>query len=164
MTADEREALPRILAFLGEIGLEVREGPLPGSTFLPGIAVEQGTLRFDPARLLHPGDLLHEAGHLAVLPAAERATRPGDVDGDAGWEMAAIAWSYAAARVLALRAEVLFHPEGYKGSSAALIDAFEHGRYFGVPLLEWIELTDHQHPGAQTSPTRYPAMKRWLRP
>ena len=55
-----------IVNFLVDIGLGVRSGRISGQTFLPGIMIEQGTLRIDEAQLKYPGDLLHEAGHLAL--------------------------------------------------------------------------------------------------
>src|SRR5258708_1523489 len=58
-----------VLDFLRGIGLAVSIGEIEGPTVLPGIRVVAGGLVVDPARLKHPGDLLHEAGHLAVMPA-----------------------------------------------------------------------------------------------
>jgi len=162
VSAEGAQTLSRIVAFLREIGLRVREAPLPEPTLLPGVTLSCGGLVFDRARLAHPGDLLHEAGHLAVLPAAERATQDGSAGEDGGAEMAAIAWSYAAGVFLGLPGEVVFHPEGYKGSAATLLEAFREGRGIGVPVLEWRGLTDFQAPGSQESPTRFPVMKRWL--
>jgi hypothetical protein len=51
--------------------------------------------------------------------------------------MAAIAWSYAAARRLGVAPDIVFHPQGYKGGAAALVENFTAGRYIGVPLLQW---------------------------
>lgn len=146
-------AVEAIAGFFSEIGLPYRFGALDGATFLPGLAIRQGVLTIDREKLLYPGDLLHEAGHMAVLPAAERATADGDVGPDGGMEMAAIAWSYAAALQIGLPPEVVFHDDGYRGGAAALRENFACRRYVGVPLLEWMQLTD----GA------YPAMRRWLR-
>lgn len=160
----EPASLPLIVGFLRRIGLVVDERTLAGPTFLPGIRVERGGLVFDPYRLAHPGDLLHEAGHLAVVPPGQRAAMDGAIDADPGEEMAAIAWSWAAAQDLGLAPEALFHADGYKGGSDALIENFRQGRYIGVPLLEWRGMTDWQQPSAQHSATRYPAMKRWLCP
>lgn len=160
----EPASLPLIVGFLRRIGLVVDERTLAGPTFLPGIRVERGGLVFDPCRLAHPGDLLHEAGHLAVVPPGQRAAMDGAIDADPGEEMAAIAWSWAAAQDLGLAPEALFHADGYKGGSDALIENFRQGRYIGVPLLEWRGMTDWQQPSAQHSATRYPAMKRWLCP
>ncbi|MEW5836972.1 MAG: hypothetical protein AB1832_18070 [Pseudomonadota bacterium] len=160
----EPASLPLIVGFLRRIGLVVDERTLAEPTFLPGIRVERGGLVFDPYRLAHPGDLLHEAGHLAVVPPGQRATMDGAIDADPGEEMAAIAWSWAGAQDLGLAPEALFHADGYKGGSDALIENFLQGRYIGVPLLEWRGMTDWQQPCAQHSATRYPAMKRWLCP
>jgi len=160
----EPTSLTRIIGFLRHIGLAVEERTLVEPTFLPGIRVECGGLVFDPVRLAHPGDLLHEAGHLAVVPPEQRAAMDGAIDANPGEEMAAIAWSWAAAQGLGLAPEVLFHAGGYKGGSSALIENFLQGCYIGVPLLEWRGMTDWQQPSAQHSATRYPAMKYWLCP
>jgi hypothetical protein len=143
----------QIAGFLTEIGLEVCAGEIPGQTFLPGIHVTRGALVIDEATLAHPGDLLHEAGHLAVTSAARRNSIDGDTGEDGGEEMAAIAWSYAAAVHLGLPPGELFHAAGYRGDSASLIENFEAGRYVGVSLLKWIGLTSDA----------YPEMTRWLR-
>jgi hypothetical protein len=143
----------RILAFLGEVGIATAAESLPDGTLLPGIDVRGGTVVFDPARLTQPGDLLHEAGHVAVAPADERHSRTGVPD-DPGEEMAAIAWSYAAAVAIGVDSHVLFHEAGYRGAAATLADQFTTTPPFGVPLLAWYGLTDT---------ASYPRMTRWLR-
>ena len=143
-----------IAGFFAEIGLPYQFAELPGPTFLPGVAIRRGVLTIDREKLLYPGDLLHEAGHMAVLPAAERAEMDGDVGPDGGMEMAAIAWSYAAALHIGIPVEVVFHDEGYLGGAGNLRQNFARRRYIGVPLLEWMELT---------AGARFPAMDRWLR-
>ena len=155
-------ARDRILAFLRGIGLAVEARTLPDPTVLPGISIDGGVLLFDAAKLAYPGDLLHEAGHLAVVPPAVRRTIGGNMDGDGGLEMAAIAWSYAAAVFQRLPLDILFHPAGYRGGAASLRENFSSGRYIGVPLLEWLGMTDHMRPEAHGSASRYPAMKKWL--
>lgn len=146
-------ATGKILDFLSGIGLPVALAPIEGDGFLPGIRLADGRLTLDPARPFHPGDLLHEAGHLAVTEAALRPTL-GAVENDPGEEMAAIAWSWAAAAAIGLDPDILFHAAGYGGGSQGLIDTFRTGGGPGVPLLVWYGMT-----GADT----YPAMHRWLR-
>jgi len=155
-------ARDRILAFLRGIGLAVEARTLPDATVLPGISIERGVLLFDAAKLAHPGDLLHEAGHLAVVPAAVRHTISGDMDSDGGLEMAAIAWSYAAMVFLRLPLDLLFHPAGYKGEAAGLRDNFSARRHVGVPILEWRGMTEYQRTETSGSTSRYPVMKKWL--
>ena len=58
---------------------------------LPGITVDDGALVLDRDKLMYPGDLLHEAGHLAVMPSAERNMLQKNVGDDGGMEMGAIA-------------------------------------------------------------------------
>lgn len=147
--------------FLAEIGLETQEVELATDTFLPGILIEGGGLLIDPAKLLHPGDVLHEAGHLAVTPAAERAGLSGNVmaskpaqHGTDGEEIAAMLWSYAAAQALGIAPEIVFHPHGYRNQSAWIIDNYRQGIYPGLPLLVWMGLT---------TTADFPRMTRWLR-
>ena len=51
-----------MLAFLRDIGLEVRLAPIAEATFLPGLTIQDGAIVVDEAQLLHPGDLLHRPG------------------------------------------------------------------------------------------------------
>lgn len=119
--------LDQIIAFLSAIGLSVREQDLPDTCVLPVISVEAGALVVDRKKLLYAGDLLHEAGHLAVLPSAERAQMSIDVGNNGGLEMGAIAWSYAAALMIGLAADVVFHDNGYKGGAENLRRNFAAG-------------------------------------
>ena len=135
-----QSAAQAIVSFLGRIGLSVRIGADLGETFLPGLAIKGGEIVVDPAVRVWPGDLLHEAGHVAVTETAVRAKldQP-PVDG--GTEMAAIAWSVAAAHACAIPLEVLFHSDAYKGGAANLVADWEAGQPFGVPLLAWYGMT-----------------------
>jgi hypothetical protein len=147
--------LERIVAFLRTIGLEVRYEEIEGATVLPGMTVDHGVLVVDEARLAHVGDLLHEAGHLAVVPPGERSAMTVDMGSDGGMEMAALAWSYAAARHLDLAPEVVFHDEGYRGDARNLVENFDQGRYVGVPILVWRGMTTTE---------AFPSMATWLAP
>jgi len=154
--------LARILAFLSEIGLPVRERELPADTFVPGILIENGTLVIDRARLAHPGDLLHEAGHIAVTPPSQRAALNGDLGSTQADEIAAQAWSFAAARHVGIDPAVVFHPAGYRGAAESLIAAFSSPGGPGVPLLQWFGLTRTMDDGSG-APV-FPRMSAWLRP
>ena len=151
--AEPGSDLARIAAFLIGIGLEVRYESIEGPTVLPGITVDGGVLVVDRDRLTHVGDLLHEAGHLAVTPADDRTSLSIDVGDDGGHEMGAIAWSYAAAQHLGLAPEVVFHEAGYRGEARSLVENFAQGRTVGVPILTWRGLT---------STEAYPLMTTWL--
>jgi hypothetical protein len=151
-------------AFLTENGLTVRAGAVEGKTALPGIAIEHGALVVDEAKLLHPGDLLHEAGHLAVALPEQRAAFHHDVGHHPGDEMAAIAWSYAAALHLKIDPRIVFHDEGYGDTEGDqgnnLAENFATGHYVGVPMLAWYGMA---HERAKDGEPPYPHMKRWLR-
>jgi hypothetical protein len=151
-----------ILDWLRQIGLTVRLAPLGAETFLPGVTLEPGGLIVDPERLLYPGDLLHEAGHLAVMLPGQRASAGSNAGSDMGDEIAAQCWSYAAAAHLGLPPETVFHPAGYKGAAQKLIQVYRDGNA-GVPLLQWMGLTLDAKRAAASSAPAYPRMIRWLR-
>jgi len=152
----------RILEWLRQIGLTVRLAPLGDDTFLPGVTLEAGGLVVDPERLLYPGDLLHEAGHLATMLPAQRASAGPNAGSDMGDEIAAQTWSYAAAVHLELPPEMVFHAAGYKGAAQTLIETYRDGNA-GVPLLQWMGLTLDRTRAAAMSSAPYPHMIRWLR-
>lgn len=153
--------LQLILDFFREIKLPFELTQLGNDTFMPGMTIARGALLIDAEKLLHPGDLLHEAGHIAVTPEELRPHLNGDVKmagHRGGEEMAAIAWSWAALRHIGLAPEVVFHPQGYRGGSQSLIEAFTSSTGFGHPLLRaWLMC------GPPEQRQGYPKMNRWLR-
>jgi hypothetical protein len=156
------QLLAKILTFLLDIGIEVNFESLTEPTFLPGIDVRHGVLVVDESKLKYPGDLLHEAGHIAVVTPERRKGLRGSVGQKAYEEMTAIAWSYAAAVRLGIDAAVLFHPDGYRGGSQSLIENFTNGRYIGVSTLEWLGLTVEPRRAVATGGASYPQMQKWM--
>lgn len=144
-----------IIRFIRDIGLVVNEGPVTAPTFLPGIGIDEGKILVDRSRMISPGDLLHEAGHLAVALPEERSRFQGTFGDDGGMEMGAIAWSYAAATHLEVPMDVLFHDDGYRGDAAWLREHFSSMRSLGVPILVWRGMTEN---------SLYPAMQLWTAP
>lgn len=150
----ENPVTQRIAAFLADVGIPVRAGSSGAGWLLPGLTIDRDGIAVDESALKYPGDLLHEAGHWAVHDPDQRATADVNAFGDAAEEMAAIAWSYAAALHIGIDLAIVFHPDGYRGGSAAILENFAVRRYFGVPLLQYYGLT---------TMAEYPAMARWMR-
>lgn len=156
---DRADVVKRILAFLREIGLDVHLGAVPSTSFLSGIQVVRNGLRVDVEKLAYPGDLLHEAGHLALMTAEQRGAEfPRTTE--AAQEIGALAWSFAAALHIGIAPEIVFHDHGYRGQAASLLQTFREGKLMGQPLLGWLGLTTPDLPG---SPSMYPKMLRWVR-
>ncbi|WP_428253045.1 hypothetical protein [Gynuella sp.] len=154
----EPENITRTITdFLNLVKIPIEYSQLSTHTFLPGILIHQGRLIIDLDKLKYSGDLLHEAGHIAVTPSEKREHLSGDVHkcghGPAE-EMAAIAWSWAACTKIGLAAEVLFHPDGYQGGSKNYIESFSSRGGFGYPLLAYWQMCQ---------PDSYPTMEKWLR-
>lgn len=156
----------KILFFLNEIGIEVIEKEL-GDTFLPGLSLGSNCIYVDYEKLLYPGDILHEAGHLAVTPVVDRKLIGTDkmssdwpTDGE---EIGAILWSFAALKYLELPLEFVFHPDGYKNGSDWLVSNFNNEVYIGLPFLEWLGLTLGKDQAAKEGKEAFPVMIKWLR-
>ena len=149
--------LDRILHFLDTINITVEERELNDDTFLPGLTLEKNAVVIDRARLKYPGDVLHEAGHLAVAPPSIRPLLGAkDLDWPTdGEELGAILWSYAALLHIGLAPEVVFHPDGYKGDSEWMMEKFEEKDFIGLPYLQWIGLCE--------KPEEFPKLTRWIR-
>lgn len=154
-----------ILSFLNDIGISYSFEPIEGETFLPGLKLRMGTLVIDMEKLLYPGDILHEAGHLACMPPNIRKEMSDNLpSGDLhdGGELMAIAWSYAASVHLGIAAEVVFHEHGYKNASESIIENFKASRFIAVPLLQWLGMAYDEKQAKNTGLKPYPVMQKWL--
>ena len=165
---ETKETITIITDFVRSIGIPVEFGPMPdGQEFLPGLSVKNSGLLIDPDHLKYPGDILHEAGHLAVATPEKRGKMHGILgtgnDEDIGEEMMAIAWSYAAARYLNIDPYIVFHEEGYKGGGAGIVKDFSEERFFGVSTLQWIGLTYESKNAKENNTEPYPHMIKWVR-
>jgi hypothetical protein len=157
----------KAVAFIQRTGIPVHFRPLEGFCFLPGIKITDGELLVDMDKLKYPGDILHEAGHIAVVPPTERITLNEESIAkremrDAE-EMMVIAWSYAACVHLGIDAGFVFHDEGYKGGGSYIAESFNNGNYFGVPMLQWVGMAREKKNEADPDKPVYPAMLKWLR-
>jgi len=161
------DPLAAIVAFLESIGMAVEARSLGPDTFLPGVTIEQGAVLYDPERLEWPGDLLHEAGHIAVAPPHLRPSLsdriPPELLGPHAGEPEATAWAFAATVAIGLPVEVLFHGGGYHGRSAGLAFTYSHGVYPGLAGLAACGMALGPAHAAQAGASPFPAMVRWLR-
>jgi hypothetical protein len=176
-------AFAKAVAFLEGLGLRTRfDSDARG--FLSGVGIRRGELV-----VVQPNDdlaceLLHEAGHLAVLPGMFRDEASGDLDdvnkAMSDWtdqhlaaihpddprmrailqsgECEAVAWSYAAALAIGIDTRIPFY-RGFDDEGLSLHDQVASGYYFGVHGLVAGGMTDLPRPH---STTPYPRMKRWL--
>lgn len=161
------ELTEKIALFLTQIGIETLAAKLPNETFLPGILVKDGKLLVDEEQLAFPGDLLHEAGHLAVAPASLRESLSDEVflpeaNPDA-LETQAILWSYAACLHLGIEPRIVFHEGGYKGNSERLLFNFSLGVFPGLNGLEESGMTFSESKAREIGAQPFPIMQKWLR-
>ncbi len=171
-----RFAIPNqeaVLTFLRSIGLEVFR-VVQASGFIDNIQIEQGKLLVSPEASI--ADILHEAGHLAVLPGYVRAKAETDLsqvfqsmfddlsirDVDTQKYRAAIqsgeceatAWAFAAGRFLEIPSTMIIEDGNYNDEGAVIRLSLQCNSYFGINGLVFS--------GMCPSVKRYPQMARWL--
>lgn len=166
MSLKENNDVKKVLLFLNEIGINSIEKEL-GDTFLPGLDLGPECVYIDYNKLLYPGDILHEAGHLAVTTSTERklvgTNKISPKWPTQGEEIGTILWSFAAAKHLQLPLEFVFHSNGYKNDSEWLISNFKEQNYIGLPFLEWIGLCLGNERAEKEGKPAFPTMLKWLR-
>jgi hypothetical protein len=158
-----RATTTRCAEFLRTIKLPIIEQP-GARGFLPGIEIVAGALLVD-FDVCYPGDLLHEAGHLAVLPSRFRRAVNLDLEPtfskisrhlsndqiDPNGEFArqcmqcgeaeATAWAWAAGKFLGLSGEIIIRDGTYEDvpgddSAKAIRVGLSLNRYIGVNGLQ----------------------------
>ena len=92
-----------------------------------------------------PASLTLTAMILSRMPRGKLDVTPAD-------EMAALAWSYAAAIGCGIDPAIVFHEGGYKSGGAQLIAQYSTGFGAGVPMLQWYRMSPN-----------FPSMISWLR-
>lgn len=161
------EELEKCIVFLEGIGIRVHSKELGEGQFLPGLSIENGSITIDRETLKYPGDILHEAGHIAVVPAADRPMlNAGSMEhreNREAEEMMAMAWSYAACIHLGIDPHFVFHDQGYKGGGSHIANNFINKRYIGLPMLQWVGLTVDEKNAELLNIAPYPHMIKWLR-
>lgn len=157
----------KLVDFIRGVNIEVIEQPLDADTFIPGIYIEKGRLLVDEEKLLYPGDLLHEAGHIAMIPSHLRQYASDNVEniseiGDP-YEVESICWSWAALQALGLPPDVLFHENGYKGHSEQLARNFQMGVYLGSKRIADYGMAYTPQHAQALGAEPFPVMQKWLR-
>jgi len=163
---DPGDCFEKCILFLNEIGIKTKFQQLEGHCFLPGLSVRNGAILIDKRQLKFPGDILHEAGHIAVVPAAERELLNADAiekrPMNQAEEMMAIAWSFAACIHLEIDPCFVFHDDGYNGGGGYIAENFSNKQYFGLPMLQWKGMAADEKKAIELSVKPYPHMLKWM--
>lgn len=175
---DRNEALERTVAFLSEIGIAVQPSQ-SAKGFLEHIRISDGILLYNPDHAT-AANLLHEAGHLAVLPSRLRDTVNDDLDDTFDklgeimdkefdpnnpdspeirallqcGETEATAWAWAAGIAIGLPYEQIIENEDYNNGGENMRLALLCNAYLGINGLV---------AGNMLANVRsYPQLTRWL--
>lgn len=159
---DDIVTFEKCIAFVNAIGIQTIFRSLGDDSFLPGFLIENGTIIIDRDTLKYPGDILHEAGHVAVVSTKDRARLTENAiikrkDREAE-EIMAIAWSYAACLHLDIDPDYVFHEEGYRGGSSDIMESCRMNDYIGILMLQSVGMMTKA--GDKED---FPPMKKWLR-
>jgi hypothetical protein len=167
MLAFQNSVTQKIAEFLTGIGISIESSNLEGETVLPGIRIAKGAILVDESKLTYPADILHEAGHLAVVaPVYRKDFDDNNVVSDepaSVVEVYAMAWSYTAALQIGISISELFHDGGYHGRSNELRMMYSMGVYLGVQGLVAAGMTITGDAAGKAGVAPYPAMIRWVR-
>jgi hypothetical protein len=147
--------------FVRSVGICVHAADLPILAAFPGLDIEYGAVLIDESRLIHPGNILHEAGHIAITDPIVRMEKKLSPTG--GEELSSLAWSYAATKYLGFEAELVFYDGSYKGWDSGLVSNFAEGRYIGVPLLQRYGMAFDPVRAKAMNVDPFPHMVKWLR-
>lgn len=176
--------MDRLVGFLREIGLPCTV--VSGATgFLRGVRIVDGGLHIDPAA--HLSNVIHEAGHLAVLPARFRPQANDDIDAaikamflelkeeDADpcsaevraalqtGDSEATAWAWAVGEHLGLLPEEVIRDVDYNGEGESIRVALAARAYLGINGLACAGFCV-THPRLEIACRRpaYPRLAMWL--
>jgi len=182
----------RAIDFVRSIGIPVTttSGEDIAGAFTPYCRIEAGGLVVNPEKVF-PGDILHEAGHIAVMPARFRPSASGtlgkslremkdylDAHSDAigrfpedptirgivqSGEAEAAAWQYAAAQHIGLPDMWLFPPESFEGQPEDALLRLKTNSYLGINGLQAAGWTKVRTTSRLDAPT-YPELAFWLYP
>lgn len=163
---------------LAAIGIEAEERS-HASGFLDGIRIEKGRILYSPDA--PPSNLLHEAGHLAIMPTAfrhlaeDRLSQVFAAMGDALQrrmdetgnpddpliraimqcsDMEATAWAWAFGVRVGLPHEIIILDEEYGGDGDGVRMQVSHNMYMGINGL--------RAAGMVQSVRAYPQLCKWL--
>lgn len=175
--------LLRVVDFLTSIGLVWRWSP-GAKGFIDGVRVVDGGLHIDPSA--RASNVLHEAGHLAIIPSRFRGLANGDLDRahqimgeltdfsnpDAPAARASLqcgdpeatAWAWSAGLATGIAPEHIIQDDEYDGTGRFVRLQLHAGQYAGINGLSFGGFCVVR-PGRlaeirQLPP--YPALVRWL--
>lgn len=180
-TPEQRKA---VFEFLNDIGIPTVTTASVGKSFLTGVAVRNGTLAVSAAASMD--SLLHEAGHLAIVPERFRPWMDGDVshgqrrmldaimdlEPDSPLVRAALhtgdpeatAWAWAAGVHLGLPPEIVVRDRSYEGQGAGVRLALKNGTYLGIHGLCHAGLCVRGMTARLRGEAPYPTLRAWTQP
>ena len=146
----------KVTAFLCAIGIQCQHGKV-GRSFINNVRIHAGALVINSKSTV--GDILHEAGHVAIVPESLRHHAQGDLSGleraiskamdkvtYEQWERddpaakallqigdpEATAWAWAAGKHLDLPEHLIIQDDHYDGEGATIRFMLSHKQYAGI--------------------------------
>ncbi len=177
--------MPPVLSFLEKIGIFAEIVPVSGG-FLEKIKILNGGLRIDPDCSIC--DILHEAGHLAIIPNRYRSRFSVNADDSDVWDTVmaeirkanldpdhrlcraviqcsdqeATAWAWAAGLAIGVDHDLIIEDNNYPDDNGIM-----GGEYVRLAMEnnQWPGINGLMHSGMCDNPRRpdgFPKMKKWL--
>lgn len=116
--------------FLASIGIEMRAGVVDVPTIFPGSLIDHGSLVIDEDKLVAPGDALHEAAHIALVPVPRKSRRQPKLRTSA---LRAAIGQQSSGRSSKTSATRKFENFGHEGAAQLIQSSDQYARYFHSP-------------------------------
>lgn len=175
--ARPNNSIQQAIIFLKGIGFNTERGEVTANSFVPNITIKNGEIVYNEEALV--GDMLHEAGHLAILPAKYRsicqanvgrsvaeiwkhADAAGELEVDSPMYRALIqasdpeatAWAWAAGKEIGIAEEEIIPDFQYQGTGEEIRSMLSARCYLGINGLRAAGMLD--------SVKTFPKLTRWV--
>lgn len=167
--------MDKVITFIQSIGIKVIKVDVIQHTFIDGVKIVNGCIHITENTKV--SNLLHEAGHLAIIPANLRHLADGDLD-DAFKkifeitsklphdhpiqrvliqcsDVEATAWAWSVGCHLGIPHSEIIDEEDYEGEGGNIRFMLSCGKYFGINGLA---------ASGMTTTRTYPRLEYWAQP
>jgi hypothetical protein len=174
--------IEKVTIALNDIGIECL--PLNGAKgFVDGVQIKNGKIFYCPIKAT-PSNILHEAGHLAIIPnkyrgkaqdnlSAVMSVMAKEIDfsnpdiGDARAFMQcgdteATAWAYAFGKRIGLSEKLIIDDKDYDGSGATIRIQLKSSHYMGINGLAAAGFCARPGMHSHKPSNIYPNLSKWL--
>lgn len=145
----QRKLMEGVIEKLNDIGLTVKSGYVPNKSFINGVYINSGNIIYDTSATI--SDVLHECGHVAIVPRKYHSLCMGDMERSAKRifnklvpdsvdyrkmlhtsDQEATAWAYAFGKSINLDTSLIINAKDYDGEGEEIGIMLDCRSYGGI--------------------------------